>query len=1414
MNIQIPKKDFPFIPKEEKSFFKNFKKPINRRVLSDNKYIADSLVEYLPKRINNKSGKKLYGFIVEMNEGDGMSWLAEHLNQKIKNSSSSLKYERYCLTSGQGGNPLPNIIDLIGEKRFLKILSELKIIDGISTLPFKINWITIFVLGVPTFFIGNLFSDGEATILYRIITAFIGSLMMVFTIWAEKKATGQVNRGAGKLSLDIVEKLEYLSEKQFAILSEKIASTLNHRSLFPRVLIIDNFTLLDSISKSVLLTFLEKESRKLERKDVWIVFDYSIGDNFRKRIDNHIGDVDFPEFDNYQIDYISEFEKKELIRKNNFPSERIRFQSIKYICRKGGIDAIKRILNMLEREVQYYELNDLHKYPHRNYIRFLQLLSQTSYPYSLSFREKFLRKWMSGKKERNLILMKFFGAEERLVDGDIKFLIGQFKNRIPEGIISADIKGVFEFKIKEEVKDFFVQLNRDFPFRNLNSQANVDKVIQSLGNEGLGHLFWAIFWYDYLGGNVLQTTKRPIEGGWIAKLSFHLFHLNFGGIQTSDRDIFLPRISRVYEYTLNGCIRTCSFTTLTSYLGSEGNGRTRITFLGLVEKYYNVLDEIEFKQSDGFFIRFYNLLWKAYILTSNPQIIELLNKFYFQFIQERYLFNLESEEKYFQISNIQLYLESLPIDEEFRSFAIEDSLRSVPKFNLEGIRTWNSTQGEWMRSIILSQENSFSDLKKIQLQILPGNIDNFQPYGDNLDIEGIFKSSDTSLHIANISFAIWSEFTKMSFDESLFLGFSRSHETQKNIYSKLKVNYSSITNLVHKIVCYYYESIQQENYLKGHDFLVDAVIREFSISSIFILYCLMESLKKFPKTIIKEFKDEDEVILTEKVKEIIYLSNKCGLISEIPFWNRRVNNSQKTVNLIFDNFFMAIYIHNRFGIKSLEKLTRAKRYQAYIFWEKRKYLINKIDNNIDLTTNKEVINFTENLENEPSIINQLVAIPTYYSSFELVGNQWLNSINTVSGNKYGATLKSILSLPLLTRYHALPFLLEEPTSNLFNRNDLDKKTFVSEIFSFFDPKNYDSYYLALDNIISKIGSNEKLKNKIISLMEDKILYMEMMIEKNKFDQDLIYSFKNSKAIFDVRNLTEEFAENRIQSVSKLFEEWQDRKELWLYPVVSKYVLHTAFRLGELEKLKSFYLPDAISLLDRDPREDQFNTYFNLAKSVLSFFWEFLNPQQIEIVYNYLEKSVNKWENLSSTEENFLLFDLLLRYTTDTESVSKYKIKQEYWGAKKTEIFLSSKSLRIASSDLPNKWFVLFKQFCFEFERFELPRNINPSLMEAMKGDKIERKKYFLEKLQLKNPIPAPIIGGRLNYEFLAFGDLLFKGELGDEDDFSFLKEEFNSKAKIYFPELVGMIGNSTKIPPSIRLTLEKYSSRLVNLTIN
>lgn len=555
------------------------------RADSKSKEVIPHLLERFKKLIS-RGNKWFECWCITVPDRDGMSWSAEKLNATIEEYYP--RFKRLCLTDRRTTDELPLISDCLGRKQFLKLAADHKLTTSFLTLRSWTTWVII-IAAVALLFIINVLehllkSDQQKLPYFIIVMLAAMSLISKHVVGAYFSSHPQ-----SKAIENFVKELEEQENDpkiNYLNFVDVLARRLKSYD-FPRVVIIDEYEHLDSTTRRVIESYLNRYAEESRTSEFWVVFERQDSETFSKQASLLPQPFAYKQTRFFRQLIMTDVERHQLGQKMGRPEEVTEFTTLKGVFRQSGED-VEEILNKVrdyrkkaKRSGTYGELDLLYLIsldysPSKLFLKHERLSSDLSQEHVL--RRKVLSQFLYGGK---------------LSKREIRVNLETMEKTFASLLVFSDGEQSRGFRTKPEATRALTENYQEL----------------ELPPSGLGHLFWGLFWHDKL-------LNSPAEAFWIRKLAYHLALADESKIddEAIQREI-IPRIFEALIYVADGYLRTCLFHK--RQMGSRD-------LQDLLSRAFDLIETDDLRNSPSHQKRLLRTCWEAYSVLSDDEILRII----------------------------------------------------------------------------------------------------------------------------------------------------------------------------------------------------------------------------------------------------------------------------------------------------------------------------------------------------------------------------------------------------------------------------------------------------------------------------------------------------------------------------------------------------------------------------------------------------------------------------------------------------------------------------------------------------------------------------------------------------------------------------------------------------------------------
>jgi|GEM_PF-2617347 len=1328
------KKDISFINQEDRDVFCFKDRIVHRSIIQiydiDRKKALTEpalINNYVTNQISNiiKSEKKWFSCLnILVRENDGMSWSLQSLYMKLKDNFPNFHFVPIRNIHNVSSSP-HMIAEIIGFRKFWKCCRKSKI-DKKHWLkdPHYIKFLLIlglFMLFLYHAFYFLSFTGGE-TISQNIQRIFLDPQFSIFML---------AYAIIGALSQFIITKIQHLSKTELnntlnnnTILQnteilQPLLQMLAHnlqKKFYPRIVLIDNYSLLDPLTKLVIDYYFRHNTAQSLGSEYWIIFNVDNDPSFHLYFQRSLEVGGYSKVKFFKQIELTKTEKDHLINKFNFPLENSEYTSIKHICsrQKDKFSAISTFFSdnkqkFISYNENYSLLNLLFLFSvnssfGNNYLQF-SLIIETFTKRNI-LRNEVLKSILYGTK---------FSREE--YDNVLKLMSKEFSQYL---LLNTEGKDN-SFRVMYEV------------FHVLSDMTNV----LELPHPSLIHCFWCIFWFDIVRNQVINAF-------WIKKISHHLLESDISKIQSCSlhekiQDLFFD----ILLFCLRGSIKTCFYEDVSK----------------LVSKGINYcLDNSSLDNS-----RLTKTIIELFIYTGNPTFLDsvLLLK------QNSELTQNVSDSEPTLLDN--LYFNLILSQREnlnYKMFFFSENKINENLSILQYTRTYIS----WiLLNLFLS--SSLPESKSALKMHIDSAIDNHLSTFSSILSKACedYAQNVTVLDIMTLIFKIWTHVILLQhFNYQLCATTSFVEIDTKELLNYLLESVETLILLASEIK---HRLVTKES-SSSSDLMTDSIVQNLvAISVASCVVTAQSTLRRY----------NDEVYSSNVVASLNGIINvaRTSIDMNIPlissfddlFSNKLCRIIEKLLHLCsilwfkigLDNLCDHLtIIRSQFNIYSRQQLS--------CFLEQPKTNLSVVCEHLQGARYLKAVYFNI-LSMEYNNIAEL-SVHFKMRSFELIINSSID-----------LTIRQEISAIAIEYCHAHTDNLQPFVKLIF----LDEDFFTDYLNSHCD-NELPALLLCYTNAILKCKDVD-IFDKFVVIVEK---HLSLMSDQDVIDEIFIH-LEFTKIEFGCTT-------KNIHEICTFFDSRPKLKKSHLYARLMILLV----RENSLDKER---LCECLELFDRNPGQDQFNTYFLLSIIYLEHYLhlDIADPQLYVSPLEYLRGSIIRWETQSDIEVIIRAYTVL--YELDQTNTPLYQSKHLQWCQLKID-----RDHVIRYPDLISKglYFRVFSEYFESMHFWGLQSDDSKESLYKQTHLSSEEKVEFLKSyLSNQRTLPEAFVNNSAhpNSQFIVLGSVLFSPEILANNNYDDLRSKINVRAKKSLPTLVNIILNLPALPDSIKRIISAFHRR-------
>jgi len=1013
-----------------------------------------SIIEERLKKLLKREKKWFECICVRIHENDGITWAAEKAKETVKKIISN-HYKLILLGERAQIDSLPLISSVLGVDNFLSLAYKKNFTSRyISTKSFAKYAIigSIIVLEVLYGFLSDYqkqttqaalknkgsFLDDPGYYIILIVMVLVSIITRhIIPNMPESTRAKSIDK-----FLDALKNARNTESNMFEEFIDSLAVKLS-REGFPRIIIIDNYEALDFTTKKTLKRYYNKYVEKAAGSEMWIVCEKRTGDGILNDVIQNSGNYTDLNTTTYEQLLLTQEEKEKLVKTLHRPPESVQFATIKAVCKgeeEGG--------DLIYKKVSEYRIEHPCSNEKYDLIAYLCLLSLTSAPANIFLSERYLIKGFIAKSRMRAMILQLYLKNTLLRKDEFEKNFTLLRQCLADMLLYNDESGFTRFYVKPEVCSALCKYG--------------DKL--NLPKAGLGHLFWALFWYD-------QLQARPLEALWIRKLAHHLIESEL--IEIKDPEEFEAVVNRFFEailFALDACMQVCVFESINP----------------LLDKIFTIFDDEQLLTKTSYRKRIFRKCWEAYLLLGDERILtHILNVYYANQTGSPSIKSWENplEKLFFDTMRVLPEKRDL-LNSSFLLSAIGESENGISIKQYAFARSFwflailepyfhETIPHEYIVSIELAKEQ-LPDVVSSAIRRISSVNDPFLRFVDYMTLPTLIWAAAMSIAVPMIIFPAGIETEHNLFNEE----FIKSQGIKIDLSALQVRNLTTLIQLIEDSVTIASYMSEKSDKKRGEDFkgmlLNEALVKEIcgvSIASIIIV------IKKYNDSGI--FKCDETTL--KRLFDIIVFAN--GILN---YTFPEIRNQNDVLLPEFTDkaktlLEFSCFIWDRFGLERQHSLTKIR--QTY-FWG----VLRNLDAGIDGNMHEEAIKklgVTIN-NNDFSGLAANITVANILRSAAELSAYYLCKAGSISLQPvYSESLKDNLSFLILINYHNLRINFTLYLKTILECAEKNSASSLNDALIYCAEKELPALYLSLINVLNK-PENKQFDNSVLSKLTNNL----------------------------------------------------------------------------------------------------------------------------------------------------------------------------------------------------------------------------------------------------------------------------------------------------------------------------------------
>lgn len=1334
---------------------------------------SDDLLKYIGRRFNVDRPSYVNWFdclCVRVRAEDGMSWSAEAVYQYVARYYPYFK--RFCLTSNQTTDDLPAIAELVGVRRFLKAAVE----NGLTTSFITLRWwvapafialVTVGAVAVKVFeALAKAHADATKPVsIDRMDILLWGAISICGLVLKELKSyldTKRKSNSVAKFLEDLETKLTTRPNDVDKFI-DSVASRLASAPNFPRVVIIDDYEKLDTMTRGVIERYLAKAVENRVGAELWVIFEQKDGGQFSKQfIAGRFKPVD-RQIALFDQELLTGEQKRRLLEIRHRPENADAFTTVKRICEDTS-EGKTRLIEIFR--------DHRHRHPKNNErygsLDFLYLLSLTA---AMGGHRLNQNQIVSEFASKSGFLAKVLAAFLKGTDGkkdEFRFCITQIVDAFKNTTIFTNAEGLdLTLEAAEALGECADELE--------------------LPDATVGHLFWFLL---YSSISTPRDKSDLREASLTRKLAYHAKSLEFSRIQDGLADLapeefgsLLDHVANEIQITTDDCLKACIFRDVPTLLAktascverdnsADKNSRRRQKLIRQCWQAYWMLGS---RDALSLILGFADMSTHPILQKSTPRRSGILEDLFFEstpsLAGQRALLEAAADRSFGGREQA-----SSAISDYAKGQACILSFAVAPLLKLPGADLFMRALTESYATLDTLHErvwdrisgNEYLQAEILDIVTLSSTIWCAALRCDFSVLQQLLNSGAPQSDISNM----WEEAGCESTEVTGAFG---------NKYLPAVVEMAN--NAV--LIAYHLQTLESQQAWHGLlNFPVAGLARELccvSLASILLAYHFRERAEIYHSPI--------ETDLLHRISRVVSdIGTTFG--ASLP----KITTASDLASLALfeevDDMMRACEIMwHTFELDRLRDFTQLRRaYLASVCSTPNANKLASPSGSVDFLAILNAEGFIGLLANLMTA-NQLLAaaeLSAYY----------VNKAATLAlRGEFGSELTRDLAFLALANSHDFDYDLSEPLMHIFGTEEAPEPTIVTNYLRRFSEDNAVAKMLTLLQATRRTGQ-EELVRRCRSVVETYIANGNLSEATRR----------EARSLLDVMSVMERLERHKSIDDVELLQEWQERKDLWTYPIVLNLLLSQS-------PMNSHVRKECAKLLLREVHKDVYSTYFLLA---LNLAWPCVQTECPDMEgsagANYIAASIVRWQYLVSAVSNMRAYWVLALF--DSNRREEYVRERSKWEL----VVLERDHLKRLPELLEKgKFFAVFRDYCDSMLRWGLEADTDREELYRRINLNGEHRKHAVDAWRTAGAsIPSAWSarqGGRLvSAEFLSLGHWLFSPPYDKDSALDEERARFDREAQSALPMLLEMIIKLPRLPVAIGELVSNCKARFIGYT--
>jgi hypothetical protein len=1337
------------------------------------------LVEYVKRRFSSRAsslGRWFECICIQVRNGDGRSWSAEKLYEAIGESYAT--FYRFPLAPNQTTDSLPAITTCLGTRRLLKLAVKLQLTTSFITLRW---WMAPSIIAAAII-LGAMSRIGDALLkaqtdgshvsgmlsdpLVYVTSAALAVILLLLQSLATFLTTGQKSKSVENFIKGLKEKQ---TSDQFQKFVESLAVLLgSSASEFPRLVIVDNYELLDDTTRAVIKRYFENPIEEALGSEFWIIFERPDGlkfsnlvvaRNFDSQVINGIG--------LYEQTLINDEQKRRLIRARHRPETAAAFTTVRRICEElvdtAEISPYSKGQNDPRQMFKDYRRGHPRSSDGYDILDLLYLLSLTAATDGHNLSHEQIVSEFTGKSGLLAgILEEFLNAGE-LKKPKLRESLSQLRDAFtPMGVFKSDDNLEVTLEAAEALSK--------------------DAEALELPEAAVGHLFWLLWHRSHQ-----EQNRNSTDASLTRKLAYHSLRIDTSRISDNPAGL-LEHLLNTMLMVIENCLKTCIFRDT-----SETEQSSLIP--DLLEKTAALVQIDSANVPSSYRQRLRRKCWETYWILDSARALGVIldlsdgpeaeSAIPHQTVDSSHFL----QELFFGASPPLAGQMSALHGVALRSFGGRaEAGETIADYAIARATWLTLTIGpllcrlgvsNFLRALIESQASLDALLDRVSARISAEAFVQAEIL-DVMTFATAIWSAALRCNPAMIQPIIQGAGASAAALEAMWtqLARERTQMIQDAFDPKRFQRVVDMAELAVLIAGHLRRGRTQIAALRGSiNFPMEGLAQELCcIAAASIVLGYRGAMRSV------FFSRLDDSVVKDVAAIFVEINNILG--TDLPTVKTEEDLVSSVLRDEIDNLMRACSIMwYTFEINQFRDLM-----------EIRKAQFASIESNSERNLHAQYRRFVESLAclNDQGFVGLLSNFATarnLQQVEELSAYYVSQAAETALSGEFGVEVKRELALLAITRCHSYGFDLSGMLSCILEDHTSGTAT-LRRFLSGLAPEELVSQTLFLLQA-SRASGHPKLIQACSVAIEDSLRESDLSSDAGR----------EAKSLLDVVALKDRLQKEDGIDSSQLVSEWQTRQDLWTYPWALQEIL-------QRDPNNRLLREACANTLMRNAADDNYNTYFHLALAVAS---QCVNKQivdsQGEVAAKYLLGSIEKWQASLSADTNVKVFAVLEFF--DSANHAAHAVRKAEWDL----LVKEREHLRLLPRLLEEgRFFMVFAKYCESMAGWGLDFDRTPNL----NLDRNERQRIISQWRMDGAKVPTAWIQSKgervISSEFICLGYWIFSPPNNKNSELDRERSFFDKVAQAALPELLDAVVKLPRLPTAIHDLVARYVDRFKTMT--